>query len=47
MKPLRISAVHPRGPIGALFGAPTGDQGITADAPSALRSVWLQARYNF
>ena len=37
----------PAAPVGALFGAPTGDQGITADAPSALRTIRLQASYNF
>ncbi len=37
----------PAGPIGAIFGAPTGDQGITSEAPSALRSVTLQLTYNF
>ena len=37
----------PAGPVGALFGAPTGDQGITADAPSPLRTIRLQATYNF
>ena len=37
----------PAAPVGALFGAPTGDQGITAEAPSALRSVSLQLSYDF
>jgi len=37
----------PAAPVGALFGAPTGDQGITADAPSALRTIRLQFGYNF
>ncbi len=37
----------PAAPVGAIFGAPPGDQGITAEAPSALRSVTLQVGYNF
>jgi iron complex outermembrane receptor protein len=37
----------PAAPIGALFGAPTGDQGITAESPGAMRTIWLQASYNF
>ena len=37
----------PAAPIGAIFGAPPGDQGITSEAPSQLRSIRLQARYNF
>jgi len=37
----------PAAPIGAIFGAPAGDQGITIDSPSALRSVSLQFSYDF
>lgn len=37
----------PAAPIGAIFGAPPGDQGITSEAPSQLRSIRLQGRYNF
>ena len=37
----------PAAPVGAIFGAPPGDTGITAEAPSALRSITLQGRYNF
>lgn len=37
----------PAAPIGAIFGAPPGDQGITAESPSQLRSIWLHASYNF
>lgn len=37
----------PAAPVGAIFGAPPGDQGITADAPSALRTIRLQVSYNF
>jgi iron complex outermembrane receptor protein len=37
----------PAAPVGALFGAPPGDQGITADSPSALRTIRLQVGYNF
>jgi iron complex outermembrane receptor protein len=37
----------PAAPIGAIFGAPPGDQGITSEAPSQLRSLWLQASYHF
>jgi iron complex outermembrane receptor protein len=37
----------PAGPVGAIFGAPTGDQGITSESPSALRSVTLKLGYNF
>ncbi len=37
----------PAAPIGAIFGAPPGDQGITAEAPSALRSVKVQLGYEF
>jgi len=37
----------PAAPIGAIFGAPPGDQGITAEAPSALRSIKLQFGYSF
>lgn len=37
----------PAAPVGAIFGAPPGDQGITADAPSALRTIRLQIGYNF
>lgn len=37
----------PAAPVGALLGAPTGDQGITADAPSALRTISLQGEYRF
>ncbi|MEM7360924.1 MAG: TonB-dependent receptor [Pseudomonadota bacterium] len=37
----------PAAPIAALFGAPPGDQGITAEAPSALRTIRLQLEYNY
>ena len=37
----------PAAPVGALFGAPAGDRGITAEAPGPLRTIRLQARYNF
>ena len=37
----------PAAPVGALFGAPTGDQGITAESPSALRTIRLQVEYTF
>ncbi|MEM8564126.1 MAG: TonB-dependent receptor [Pseudomonadota bacterium] len=37
----------PAAPIGALFGAPPGDTGITADSPSQLRTIWVQLAYNF
>jgi len=37
----------PAAPIGAIFGAPPGDQGITAESPSALRSIKLQLGYKF
>jgi len=37
----------PAAPIGAIFGAPPGDQGITSESPSQLRSIWLQASYHF
>lgn len=37
----------PAAPVGALFGAPTGDQGITADAPSPLRTIRVVGTYNF
>jgi iron complex outermembrane receptor protein len=37
----------PAGPVGALFGAPTGDQGITSETLNAQRTIKLQARYNF
>jgi len=37
----------PAAPIAAIFGAPPGDQGITAEAPSPLRSVKLQLGYEF
>jgi iron complex outermembrane receptor protein len=37
----------PAAPIGAIFGAPAGDQGITIESPSPLRSVSLQYSYNF
>lgn len=38
----------PAAPIGGVPNmAPPGDQGITSEAPSPLRSLRLQARYNF
>lgn len=37
----------PAAPIGAIFGAPPGDQGITSESPSQLRTIWLQASYHF
>lgn len=37
----------PAAPIGALFGAPTGDQGITSETLTPQRTVKLQARYTF
>ena len=38
----------PAAPIGAILGgAPAGDQGITAEAPSALRSISLQYSHRF
>lgn len=37
----------PAAPIGAIFGAPPGDRGITSEAPSQLRTSRLQARFNF
>jgi len=37
----------PAAPVGAIFGAPPGDQGITAESPSALRSIKLQLGYEF
>lgn len=37
----------PAAPIGAIFGAPPGDQGITVESPSQLRTVKLQLRYNY
>lgn len=37
----------PAAPVGAIFGAPPGDQGITAESPSALRSITIQFGYNY
>ena len=37
----------PAAPIGALFGAAVGDQGITAESPNRLRSIKLQVNYSF
>ncbi len=37
----------PAAPIGALFGAPVGDQGVTSESPSRLRSIKLQVKYSF
>ena len=37
----------PAAPIGAITGAPAGDQGITAESPSQLRTIRLQASYYF
>ena len=37
----------PAAPIGAIFGAVPGDQGITSEAPSQLRTIKLQATYRF
>jgi iron complex outermembrane receptor protein len=37
----------PAAPIGALFGAPPGDQGITAESLNEQRTVKLQFRYDF
>ncbi|MBX2847382.1 MAG: TonB-dependent receptor [Acidiferrobacterales bacterium] len=37
----------PAAPVGAIFGAAPGDTGITAESPSALRSITIQAGYNF
>lgn len=37
----------PAAPVGAIFGASPGDTGITAEAPSALRSITLQLGYKF
>lgn len=37
----------PAAPIGAIFGAPPGDQGITADSPSPLRSIKVQVSTRF
>jgi len=37
----------PAAPIGAIFGAPPGDQGITAESPSPLRSIKVQLSTRF
>lgn len=37
----------PAAPIGALFGAPTGDQGITSETLNEQRMVKVQFRYDF
>jgi len=37
----------PAAPIGAILGAPTGDQGITAETLNSQRTVKLQVSYNF
>ena len=37
----------PAAPIGAIFGAPPGDQGITAESPSPLRSIKVQVSARF
>ena len=37
----------PAAPIGAIFGAPPGDQGISIESPNQLRTIWLQASYHF
>jgi iron complex outermembrane receptor protein len=37
----------PAAPIGAILGAPTGDQGITAETLNAQRTIKLQLSYNF
>jgi iron complex outermembrane receptor protein len=37
----------PAAPIGALFGAPTGDQGITSETLNEQRMVKIQFRYDF
>ncbi|WP_426357684.1 TonB-dependent receptor domain-containing protein [Pseudocolwellia sp. HL-MZ19] len=37
----------PAGPIGAVLGAPTGDQGITAETLNSGRTIKLQVSYNF
>jgi len=37
----------PAAPIGAVLGAPTGDQGITAETLNSQRTIKLQVSYNF
>ena len=37
----------PAAPIGAVFGAPTGDQGITSETLNQQRMIKLQFSYNF
>jgi iron complex outermembrane receptor protein len=37
----------PAAPIGAMFGAPPGENGITAESPGSLRTISLQLSYNF
>ncbi len=37
----------PAAPVGAIFGAPPGDQGITAESPSPLRSIQVQVSARF
>ena len=37
----------PAAPTGAILGAPAGDQGITAESPSPLKSISLQYSYRF
>jgi len=37
----------PAGPVGAMFGAPPGENGIRSEAPSALRTIRLQLDYSF
>lgn len=37
----------PAAPIGALFGAPTGDQGITSETLNEQRMIKIQFRYDF
>jgi iron complex outermembrane receptor protein len=37
----------PAAPIGAILGAPTGDQGITSETLNTQRTIKLQVNYNF
>ena len=37
----------PAAPIGAILGAPTGDQGITSETLNTQRSIKLQLSYHF
>ena len=37
----------PAAPIGAILGAPTGDQGITSETLNTQRTIKLQLSYHF